>query len=60
MRPGRRPRTRARLCAECGQRPAKYRVRAGRVQAADDGHTLCFQCFRAEQNRARAKRQGDR
>lgn len=51
----RRRRTRGKtLCASCEQRKARFRYR-GRVRA-DRDHTLCFECYRGEINRARARR----
>ena len=41
------------VCRGCGQHPARFRYR-GQVRA-DRDHTLCFRCFRAEVNRARAR-----
>jgi len=43
-----------RLCQTCGERRAQY-IRHGIVKA-DRTHTLCFECFRAERNRFRARR----
>ena len=48
----RRPSHVRRLCADCRERNAKFRYR-GAVRA-DRDHTLCFQCYRARINRARA------
>jgi hypothetical protein len=42
------------LCAACRERKARFRYR-GEVRA-DRDHTLCFECYRAEINRARAHR----
>lgn len=42
------------LCAACLERKARFRYR-GAVRA-DRDHTLCFECYRAEINRARARR----
>jgi len=42
-----------RLCQTCGERRAQY-IRHGVVKA-DRTHTLCFECFRAERNRFRAR-----
>jgi hypothetical protein len=42
------------LCAACRERKARFRYR-GEVRA-DRDHTLCFECYRAEINRARARR----
>ena len=42
------------LCAVCQQRKARFRYR-GEVRA-DRDHTLCFECYRGEVNRARARR----
>jgi hypothetical protein len=44
----------ATLCAACQARKARFRYR-GDVRA-DRDHTLCFECFRREANRARARR----
>jgi hypothetical protein len=41
-------------CASCRARKALFKYR-GEVRA-DRDHTLCFECYRAELNRARAKR----
>jgi hypothetical protein len=46
------------LCAACHERKARFRYR-GRVRA-DHDHTLCFECFRAEINRTRARRISER
>ena len=43
-----------RLCALCHQRKARFQYR-GHVKA-DRTHTLCFECFRAEENRQRASK----
>ena len=42
------------LCAACRDRKARFRYR-GAVRA-DRDHTLCFECYRGEINRARARR----
>ena len=42
------------LCAACRERKARFRYR-GEVRA-DRDHTLCFECYRAEINRVRARR----
>ena len=42
------------LCAACQKRKARFRYR-GEVRA-DRDHTLCFECYRSEVNRARARR----
>lgn len=42
------------LCAACQARKAKFRYR-GAVRAEAD-HTLCFECYRGEINRTRARR----
>jgi hypothetical protein len=42
------------VCRDCQCRPARFRFR-GEVRA-DRDHTLCFRCYRAEVNRARARR----
>ena len=57
MSSGERHRTSRRfrtLCAACRERKARFRYR-GEVRA-DRDHTLCFECYRAEINRARARR----
>ena len=54
----REPRRFRTLCAACHERKARFRYR-GKVRA-DRDHTLCFECFRAEINRARARRVGER
>ena len=41
-------------CLKCRTQRARFRYR-GQVRA-DRDHTLCFRCFRAEVNRARARR----
>ena len=46
------------LCAACQERKARFRYR-GEVRA-DRDHTLCFECYRAEINRARARRISER
>jgi hypothetical protein len=46
------------LCAGCQERKARFRYR-GEVRA-DRDHTLCFECFRGEVNRARARRMIER
>ena len=42
-----------RRCQGCGARRALFRHRG--VVKADRDHTLCFECFRAERNRRRAR-----
>ena len=42
------------LCTACRERKARFRYR-GEVRA-DRDHTLCFECYRAEINRARSRR----
>ncbi len=42
------------LCAACQERKARFRYR-GEVRA-DRDHTLCFECYRGEVSRARARR----
>lgn len=42
------------LCAACQERKARFRYR-GEVRA-DRDHALCFECYRGEINRARARR----
>jgi len=42
------------LCAACQERKAKFRYR-GEVRA-DRDHMLCFECYRSEVNRTRARR----
>jgi len=46
----------ARLCLSCGERRALFFYRG--VVKADRDHTLCFECYRAEVNRVRARRLG--
>src|SRR5687767_10624446 len=46
------------LCAACQERKARFRYR-GEVRA-DRDHTLCFECYRREINRARARRLDER
>ena len=46
------------LCTACRERKARFRYR-GEVRA-DRDHTLCFECYRAEINRARARRDRER
>jgi hypothetical protein len=43
-----------RLCAACRERKVRFRYRGD--ARADRDHTLCFECCRAEINRARARR----
>ena len=45
------------LCAACQERKAKFRFR--RAVRADRDHTLCFECYRSEVNRTRARRLAD-
>jgi hypothetical protein len=49
----RRSRSFRRLCVACLERNARFRYR-GEVRA-DRDHTLCFECYRGEINRARAR-----
>ena len=42
------------VCLECRAHRARFQYR-GQVRA-DRDHTLCFRCFRAEVERARARR----
>lgn len=42
------------LCQRCRDRKARFRYRG--VVCADRDHTLCFECYRRETNRARAHR----
>jgi hypothetical protein len=44
------------LCLGCQERKARFRYR-GEVRA-DRDHSLCFECYRGEVNRARARRLG--
>jgi len=46
----------ARLCLACGERRPLFFYRG--VVKADRDHTLCFECYRAEVNRLRARRLG--
>ncbi len=43
-----------RLCLGCGERRARFSYRG--VVKADRHHTLCFECYRAELQRARSRR----
>ncbi len=43
-----------RVCERCRDRKARFHYR-GRVRA-DRHHTLCFECFRSERDRQRARR----
>ena len=44
-------------CAACHERKARFRFRG---KFRDRDHTLCSECFRAEINRARARRLRER
>jgi hypothetical protein len=58
---GRRARTTrrgSRLCLACGKRRPLFLYRG--VVKADRDHNLCFECYRAELNRLRSRRLGDR
>ena len=44
----------ARLCLSCGERRPLFYYRG--VVKADRDHNLCFECYRAEVNRLRARR----
>ena len=46
-----------RICESCRDRKARFRYR-GRVRA-DRNHTLCFECYRSERDRQRARRLAD-
>ena len=46
-----------RVCQSCHERKARF-FYAGRVRA-DRDHTVCFECFRAERDRQRARRLAD-
>ena len=46
----------ARLCLACGERRPLFFYRG--VVKADRDHNLCFECYRAEVNRLRARRFG--
>ena len=43
-----------RACQACQERKARFQYR-GKVRA-DRDHVLCFECYRAERQRARARR----
>ena len=43
-----------RTCASCRERKARFQYRGG--VRADRHHTLCFECFRSERERVRARR----
>ncbi len=49
-----RPAVPRHLCTACRERQARFQYRG--VVKADRTHTLCFQCYRAELNRQRARR----
>jgi hypothetical protein len=51
------PRRAGRLCLACGSRRPLFAYRG--VVKADRDHNLCFECYRAELNRLRAKRLGE-
>jgi hypothetical protein len=42
------------LCAACQERKARFRYR--QKVRADRDHTLCFECYRSEVDRTRARR----
>jgi hypothetical protein len=42
------------LCQRCRDRKGRFRCRG--IVRADRDHTLCFQCYRRERDRARAQR----
>jgi hypothetical protein len=44
----------AHVCQVCGERRSRFIMRG--VAKADSSHTLCFECYRAVVNRARAQR----
>ena len=44
-------------CESCRERKARFKYR-GAVRA-DRDHTLCFECFRSERDRRRARRLAD-
>ena len=46
-----------RLCAACRERKARFKYR-GEVRA-DRDHTLCFECYRGQVNRTRARLMSD-
>jgi len=50
----RRTKLSRKLCAACQERKARFKYRC--VVRADRDHTLCFECYRGEINRARARR----
>jgi hypothetical protein len=49
----RRAKRRKHLCAACQERKARFRYR-GEVRA-DRDHTLCFECYRGQVSRTRAR-----
>lgn len=49
----RRSRTVRHTCQSCRERKARYSYRG--IVRADRDHTLCFECFRRERERQRAK-----
>ena len=50
-------RERRKLCQSCRDRKARFRYRG--VVKADRDHTLCFECFRSERERRRARALAD-
>lgn len=50
----RRSKLSRKLCASCQERKARFMYR--RAVRADRDHTLCFECYRSEVNRSRARR----
>ena len=54
---GRESKHTRRSCQSCRQRKARFQYR-GAVRA-DRDHTLCFECYRSERDRRRAKRLAD-
>lgn len=42
-----------RQCVCCGARKARFRYRG--IVKADRDHTLCFECYRSERDRRRAR-----
>jgi hypothetical protein len=53
----RRAKYSTRSCAACQERKARFRYRG--AARSDCDHTLCFECYPGEVNRARGRRLGD-
>lgn len=44
------------LCADCGKRPPKFRVKKGNIKQDKGKHNLCAGCFRNLNNSLKAKK----